>query len=479
MEARPGRFSPTGRLLPNSIPWRSRISPSKPLRNAPLFQRRQPIHDRSAMRGRHRRRRDAGTHSLRRRLRQDEHPARPAPLRVRACAHDFRQQLRFELTHHAFFFRFHRVGRLSGVAGRSGDRARAARPPRIPSRRFPPRTPRSPCRYRRRPRPPTPRRRRYPSISTRRARRIARAVRLAPPGTRSGRLHGYAPFGWTFGDDGCRRYATRPGRAHPAVTIGSRSPIARQYRLFFDNLNSRYSGSENLTHLVMYKEMPSFFPASDDGGRRWSSASNMAALSAPTTGNLKRGALRRRVVHPHLPTNTGEFAQKRVFPRCSSRSTRIAFASDTSLRHQLGRHRLRIDQPVDFCAHPGLVAGAQGAIRITAFLCVRRVQDGDHRAARTNSEPGRRKRRRDHARRRDELRSAHGGPGADVLDQKPAIRLWARGYFQQGQVLTIDDVRGKNVYTYGRLRAASSFTRTCRCRSPSTSGFTGTTPPRR
>src|SRR5262249_11004063 len=31
-----------------------------------------------------------------------------------------------------------------------------------------------------------------------------------------------------------------------------------QYRLFFDNLNSRYAGRENLTHLGLYKKMPGF-----------------------------------------------------------------------------------------------------------------------------------------------------------------------------------------------------------------------------
>ena len=32
----------------------------------------------------------------------------------------------------------------------------------------------------------------------------------------------------------------------------------KTYRLFFDNLNSRFGGRENLTHLALYKKMPGF-----------------------------------------------------------------------------------------------------------------------------------------------------------------------------------------------------------------------------
>src|SRR4029079_7409209 len=38
------------------------------------------------------------------------------------------------------------------------------------------------------------------------------------------------------------------------LNIGER----KQYRLFFDNLNSRFGGRENLTHLALYKKMPGF-----------------------------------------------------------------------------------------------------------------------------------------------------------------------------------------------------------------------------
>ena len=64
---------------------------------------------------------------------------------------------------------------------------------------------------------------------------------------------------WTFGDDDIlhRTGTTQP--LSPLPNIGDRP----QYRLFFDNLNSRFSGRENLAHLVLYKKMPSWIPNLD------------------------------------------------------------------------------------------------------------------------------------------------------------------------------------------------------------------------
>src|SRR5262249_277729 len=59
---------------------------------------------------------------------------------------------------------------------------------------------------------------------------------------------------WTFGDDDVL-HAT--GLTYPlsqSFNISDRP----QYRLFFDSLNSRYAGRENLTHLALYKKMPGF-----------------------------------------------------------------------------------------------------------------------------------------------------------------------------------------------------------------------------
>jgi len=59
---------------------------------------------------------------------------------------------------------------------------------------------------------------------------------------------------WTFGDDDLlhRTGSTQP--LSPLPNIGDRP----QYKLFFDSLNSRDAGRENVTQLVLYKKMPGF-----------------------------------------------------------------------------------------------------------------------------------------------------------------------------------------------------------------------------
>jgi hypothetical protein len=59
---------------------------------------------------------------------------------------------------------------------------------------------------------------------------------------------------WTFGDDDIAHATGQAYPLSPNASIGDR----KQYRLFFDNLNSRFGGRENLTHLALYKKMPGF-----------------------------------------------------------------------------------------------------------------------------------------------------------------------------------------------------------------------------
>jgi len=82
------------------------------------------------------------------------------------------------------------------------------------------------------------------------------------------RVVGQAPLGlnpsnfmdtrlsWTFGDNDVLHPTGQLIPLSQNFNVGDRP----QYRLFFDNLNSRYNGRENLTHLVMYKKMPAFIP---------------------------------------------------------------------------------------------------------------------------------------------------------------------------------------------------------------------------
>ena len=59
---------------------------------------------------------------------------------------------------------------------------------------------------------------------------------------------------WTFGDDDVLHATGQAFPLSPNISIGER----RQFRLFFDNLNSRFGGRENLTHLALYKKMPGY-----------------------------------------------------------------------------------------------------------------------------------------------------------------------------------------------------------------------------
>ena len=83
----------------------------------------------------------------------------------------------------------------------------------------------------------------------------ARAAGLPPPGI-EGRGFMDTRLTWTFGDDDFLHKTGELVPLSPTFSVGERP----QYRLFFDNLNSRFSGRENLTHLVMYKKLPAFIP---------------------------------------------------------------------------------------------------------------------------------------------------------------------------------------------------------------------------
>jgi hypothetical protein len=60
---------------------------------------------------------------------------------------------------------------------------------------------------------------------------------------------------FTFGDDDVLAPTGQQVPISPLPGFGDRDA----YQLFFDNLNFRFSSRETLTHLVVYKKMPSFF----------------------------------------------------------------------------------------------------------------------------------------------------------------------------------------------------------------------------
>lgn len=61
---------------------------------------------------------------------------------------------------------------------------------------------------------------------------------------------------WTFGDDDVLTGTGQRVPVSPLPRIGDR----QQYQLFFDALNSRFAGRENLTHLALYARAPGFIP---------------------------------------------------------------------------------------------------------------------------------------------------------------------------------------------------------------------------
>ena len=64
---------------------------------------------------------------------------------------------------------------------------------------------------------------------------------------------------WTFGDDDLLHATGVAQPLSPDAAVGDR----KTYRLFFDNLNSRFGGRENITHLGLYKKMPGFIDGLD------------------------------------------------------------------------------------------------------------------------------------------------------------------------------------------------------------------------
>src|SRR5207245_7719636 len=60
---------------------------------------------------------------------------------------------------------------------------------------------------------------------------------------------------WTFADDDVLAGPADVAPPSPLIGIGDRPRL----RLFFDNLNSRYTGRENFTHLIHWRRVPGFF----------------------------------------------------------------------------------------------------------------------------------------------------------------------------------------------------------------------------
>jgi hypothetical protein len=75
-----------------------------------------------------------------------------------------------------------------------------------------------------------------------------------PPGAHSDFMD--TRLTWTFGDDDFTHQTGEAFPLSPNANVGDRP----QYRLFFDNLNSRFSGRENISHIVLYSKLPGYIP---------------------------------------------------------------------------------------------------------------------------------------------------------------------------------------------------------------------------
>jgi len=241
---------------------------------------------------------------------------------------------------------------------------------------------------------------------------------------------------WTFGDDDFLHKTGELIPLSPTFSVGERS----QYRMFFDNLNSRFTGRENLTHLVMYKKMPAFIE------NLTTEASlvlrfDLSALSA-NTGNLN-SAFYDSGSYLRLFYQTGKTDKEGVsavfFPLDTDR-LRLGYLYDISW----GGTAASINQsifPRLQGASPGLKVQyeREGFYAYLGFKTASIVQPQQVLRAGGESDV-------ETVRVAETNYGVLGGLGIDFSKQ---VRLDAgAGYFQQGR-FDLEDVRGRPVYTYG------------------------------
>ena len=266
----------------------------------------------------------------------------------------------------------------------------------------------------------------------------ARAVGSAPPGSHYGNFMD-TRLTWTFGDDDILHSTGQLVPLSPTFNIGDRP----QYRLFFDALNSRFAGRENLTHLVMYKKMPGFIPNLETEAAvvlRF----DLGAL-AGATGDLNK-ALYDSGSYIKIFYRTGGDALKpsglsAVFLPLDADRMRVGYLYDITwggsassinqsifprLQGSAPGAKLQFDMPDKFYGFVGFKTG-------TIVQPAQVLNPGGENDVET-------------VRVGESNYGFLGGLGVDFTEN---VRLDASGgYFQQGK-LDLEDVRGKPVYTLG------------------------------
>ena len=269
-----------------------------------------------------------------------------------------------------------------------------------------------------------------------------------PSGTAGARAAGSPPAGvegrgfmdtrltWTFGDDDFLHKTGELIPLSPTFGVGERS----QYRLFFDNLNSRFSGRENLTHLVMYKKLPSFIPKLTTEAALVMRF-DLAQLAA-NTGNLN-AAIYDSGSYLRLFYQTGKSEREGIsavfFPLDTDRF-RLGYLYDLSW----GGTAASINQSI-FPRIQGAAPGLKVQYDAKDFYAFAGFKTANIIQPQQVLNPGG----------ENDVETVRvgetnfgflGGAGADPLEN---LHLDAgMGYFQQGK-FDLEDVRGKNVYTWG------------------------------
>ncbi|MFO0667125.1 MAG: hypothetical protein U0174_24445 [Polyangiaceae bacterium] len=264
----------------------------------------------------------------------------------------------------------------------------------------------------------------------------ARAAGLLPPSAHSNSFMD-TRLTWTFGDDDFLHATGELIPLSPTFSIGDRP----QYRLFFDNLNSRFAGRENITHLVMYKKLPGFIPHLTTEAAMVLRF-DLGALSA-NTGNLN-SALYDSGSYLRIFYNTNQDKEKEglsaVFFPLDTDRMRLGYLYDNSW----GGTAASINQSI-FPRIQGISPGLklqydhEKFYGFIGFKTATIVQPEKVLAAGAESDV-------EVVRVGETNYGVLAGGGIDPL---PFLR-WdvGAGYFQQGK-FDLEDVRGKNVYTYG------------------------------
>ncbi len=242
---------------------------------------------------------------------------------------------------------------------------------------------------------------------------------------------------WTLGDDDVLHSTGQAQPLSPNFSTGDR----KQYRLFFDNLNSRFGGRENLTHLALYKKMPAFIDDLDTEASMILRL-DMAAL-AKGTGNVNQifgdaGSFIRVFYHTDGKMDGKEGFSATLWPIDTDRF-RLGYLYDLSW----GGTNPYINQSI----FPRIQGGSPGFrfqydhAKFSAFAGLKfaTISQVEQVLVGGGSEI-------DEVRLSQTNYGALAGGGVEITEN---VRVDAgAGYFQQG-TFELPDVAGEPVYTFG------------------------------